>query len=197
MKRLVGFVACLLWSSGVALAAGVPPYPSFTADTELKAQGMTQLGRVAFAKGRMRSDTVAGEHTMTSFADYETGKMFTLVPPLMGCLEDKIGADAEDPVTAMVGSVKEEALGDETIDGHPTKKVRASSTVEGVTVTSLIWKATDLKDLPIRIVAEDGSFELNYRNVKLGEPDAALLSLLSPPKDCKPNPLGAMMEGMK
>jgi hypothetical protein len=51
-----------------------------------------------------------------------------------------------------------------------------------------------LKDLPIRIAAEDGSFEMNYKNVVLGEPDA---KLLTPPADCKANPFGAMMDSMK
>lgn len=177
-----------------ASAAGAPPFPAFQADTEMTAGGRTQKGKVAFGKGRMRMEMSLGENTMVTLFDYGESKMYSLLPPPMGCMEQAIQKDAKDPLRASMGTVEEEVLGEETIDGHPTKKVRITADVEGETHTSLLWKATDLKDLPIRMAAEDGSFEMNYKNVVLGEPDA---KLVTPPADCKSNPFGAMMDQMK
>jgi hypothetical protein len=194
MKTPIGALALVLFLSTTALAADVPPYPAFTADTEMKAGGNTQTGKVAFGKGKMRMEMALGENTMVTIFDYGASKMYSLLPPPMGCMEQAIEKDPKDPLYASMSTVEEESLGEETIDGHPTKKVRVTAEVEGESHSSLLWKAKDLKDLPIRIAAEDGSFEMNYKNVVLGEPDA---KLLTPPADCKANPFGAMMDSMK
>lgn len=194
MKISIGVLALVLSFSTTVLAADVPPYPSFSADTEMTAGGNTQKGKVAFGKGKMRMEMALGENTMVTIFDYGASKMYSILPSGMGCLEQKIEKDPKDPIYASMKSVKEEPLGEETIDGHPTKKVRVTADVEGESHSSLIWKAKDLKDLPIRVAAEDGSFEMNYKNVVLGDPDA---KLLTPPGDCKENPLGAMMDSMK
>jgi len=174
-----------------AHADGPPPYPSFTADTEMTAGGNTQEGKIAFGKGRMRMDMTIGDKAVSSIFDYSAKKMYTLLPPPIGCMEQAIRADPKDPFAVAVGQAEEEAIGEETIDGHPTKKVRVTTTVDGKKHTSLVWKATDLKNLPVRVAAEDGSFEMNYKNIELGEPDA---KRVTPPGDCKANPFAGMMQ---
>ena len=194
MKRIRLALPLCLSVTTLSFAAAGPPFPAFTADMEMKASGTTRNGKVAFANGKMRTEMPIGDKTMTSIVDYGQSKVFILMPPPMGCMEQAIKKDRNDPFVALVENAKEEVLGEETIDGHPTKKVRVTSTADGTKHTSLLWKAQDLKGLPLRVAAEDGSFEMNYKNVKLGEPDKALLT---PPADCKANPFGAAMEGMR
>lgn len=193
MKRILLALPLWLFSATLASAAG-PPFPPFSADMEMKASGTTRSGKVAFANGKMRTEMAMGEKSMTSIVDYGQSKIFILMPPPVGCMEQQIDKNRKDPFVAMVEDAKEEVLGEEMIEGHPTKKVRVTSTHDGAKHSSLLWKAQDLKGLPLRMAAEDGSFEMNYKNVKLGEPDAALLT---PPADCKANPFGAAMEGMR
>jgi hypothetical protein len=184
MKRTIPALALTLTFSSF-VDAGAPPFPPFTADVEMTARGTTQSGNVAFGNGRMRTEMSMGPQKMTSIVDYDAAKVYVLMPQPMGCMEQPIQHDPNDPFVSMIDSAKEEALGEEEIDGHPTKKVRVTSTYGGETHKSLLWKAQDLKGLPVRVAAEDGSFTMNYKNVKLGEPDA---KLVTPPADCKPNP---------
>jgi hypothetical protein len=82
---------------------------------------------------------------------------------------------------------REEVLGSETIDRHPVKKVKITSTIvhEKKTTTSVVteWRATDLHDLALRRSASDGSYESHLEHVVLGVPDAKLLTFPNPP--CK------------
>jgi len=82
---------------------------------------------------------------------------------------------------------REEVVGSETIDHHPVKKVKITSTIvhEKKTTTSVVteWRATDLHDLALRRSASDGSFESHLEHVVLGAPDAKLLAFPNPP--CK------------
>ena len=185
MKRT--HLAILVFASSASLAfAAPPPFPSFTADMEMTARGATQTGKVAFGKGKMRTEMSMGKgQQMTSIVDYGASKIYVLLPPPMGCLEQPVKPNPNDPFVAMIENAKEEVLGEETIDGHPTKKIRVKSSYGGEQHTSLLWKAQDLKGLPLRVAAEDGSYTMNYKNVKLGDPDP---KLLTPPADCKPNP---------
>ena len=181
-----------LFVAFATLAAKAPPYPSFTADVEMTAHTTTQTGKVTFAKGKMRSEMSMGSgEQLTSIVDYGGSKVYLLMPPPRGCLEQPVQFSRNDPFVATIANAEEEVLGEEEIDGHPTKKVRVKSNYGGEPHTSLLWKAQDLKGLPIRVEAEDGSFKMTYKNVKLGEPDA---KLLTPPADCKPNPFGQTKE---
>jgi hypothetical protein len=102
MKTPIGALALVLFLSTTALAADVPPYPAFTADTEMKAGGNTQTGKVAFGKGKMRMEMALGENTMVTIFDYGASKMYSLLPPPMGCMEQAIEKDPKDPLYATV-----------------------------------------------------------------------------------------------
>jgi hypothetical protein len=75
---------------------------------------------------------------------------------------------------------KEEIVGRETVGGHPTRKVKLTTTVKGKTGTTTDvayeWRATDLEGVPIRREGADDSFHTELRNVVLGMPDAAKLA---------------------
>lgn len=82
---------------------------------------------------------------------------------------------------------REEVVGSETIDRHPVKKVKITSTMvhDKKSTTSVVteWRATDLHDLALRRSASDGSYESHLEHVVPGAPDAKLLAFPNPP--CK------------
>ena len=82
---------------------------------------------------------------------------------------------------------REEVVGSETIDHHPVKKVKITSTIvhDKKTTTSVFteWRASDLHDLALRRSAADGSYDAHLEHVVLGKPDAKLLAFPNPP--CK------------
>jgi hypothetical protein len=82
---------------------------------------------------------------------------------------------------------REEVVGSETIDHHPVRKVKITSTIvhEKKTTTSVFteWRAADLHDLALRRSASDGSYDSRLEHVVLGKPDAKLLAFPNPP--CK------------
>jgi hypothetical protein len=82
---------------------------------------------------------------------------------------------------------QEEPAGTESIDGHPTKKFKLTSTMTtGGKTTSFVeyvWRASDLNDLVIQRKSVDGSRQVNVRNIVLGKPEEQALSFPAPP--CK------------
>jgi len=82
---------------------------------------------------------------------------------------------------------REEVVGNDTIDHHPVKKVKITSTIvhEKKTTTSVFteWRASDLHDLALRRSASDGSYDSHLEHVVMGKPDAKLLAFPNPP--CK------------
>jgi hypothetical protein len=83
---------------------------------------------------------------------------------------------------------KEEQIGPETVDGHPTHKAKVTYSIPytmggksgATTVVEYVWRATDLQDLVIQRKSLDGSSETHVRSVVLGKPDPAKLAFPSP-----------------
>ena len=73
------------------------------------------------------------------------------------------------------GDRKEEALGTETIGGHPTRKVRVTSGSYSETV----WHASDMGDLIIK--ASGDKRQMHLEKIVVGKPEASLVAFPSPP----------------
>jgi len=72
-------------------------------------------------------------------------------------------------------------LGKEDMDGHPCVKEQATVTDDkGFEHHSILWKATDLNQFPIKIELTEGgqTITMLYEDIKLSKPDA---SLFEPP----------------
>jgi hypothetical protein len=64
------------------------------------------------------------------------------------------------------GEVKREEIGTETLEGHPTTLYEVTTTESGREVVYYQWLATDLR-FPLRLARKDGSWTVEYRNVKV------------------------------
>jgi hypothetical protein len=183
LYALLALLATLA-AAGSAAAAEPPPMPDMSADMEIAVKGQPpQKGRVYSRDKKVRTEMDAGGHKMVSIMDMPGKKMWILMPPPMGCMAQPLQEDPSKPNPwGASSSHEEEVVGSETVDGHPTKKVKTTTTVDGKKHVMIQWRATDLGDFPIRMQSEDGSWETRYTNVKLAKPDAVLFEA---PKDCK------------
>jgi hypothetical protein len=90
---------------------------------------------------------------------------------------------AEVPFTeeeASEAKVESTALGTETIDGHPCRKTKlTSSDAKGGKQEAIVWQATDLKNFPIQMqMAQRGNTLLvKFQSPKLEAPDASLFEV--------------------
>ncbi len=113
-----------------------------------------------------------------SYADTEK-KLSWIWGPSFGCLQM--------PLESAGGTKQEEPAGTESIDGHPTKKFKVTSTMttagKATTYIEYVWRATDLNDLVIQRKSLDGSMQVNVRNIVVGKPEEKLLAFPAPP--CK------------
>ncbi len=176
---LSGAVLPLVFGAGAAAGeTGVPPV-AYRAEVIVVSKGETMRSLVVSDGVRRKTEAVnaKGESSGT-YADNEK-KLSWLWGPGFGCLQM--------PLDHAGVTSREEPAGSETIDGHPTKKVKvtATHTLSGKTTTDVgfEWHATDLHDLVIRRENEDGSMKMNVRNIVPGKPDEKLLAFPSPP--CK------------
>lgn len=79
------------------------------------------------------------------------------------------------------GEVSRKKVGSETVDGHPTTKYEVTANIDGKVTQTYQWWATDI-NFPVKMAALDGSWSVEYRDVKIGsQPD----SLFEVPPDYK------------
>lgn len=76
-----------------------------------------------------------------------------------------------------IGRLEKRELGRETIAGQPTVKYAVK--VPGDAGTATVWQATNLQNLPVKIVItkDQQTYQLQLSNVRLGQPDAAYFQL--------------------
>lgn len=187
-------IALLLLLVSPALA-GPPKPPDLTADQVMTFKGDKQSrGKIYVSGNRMRNDMELGERKLTTILDWKLKKSWVLMPPPLGCVEQPLTDDPKNPFATANVESNEELIGSETIDGHPTKKYRVTSSIDGKKYVGFQWRATDLGGVVLRHTDEPETYRVEYRNVVLGKPDA---KLLEPPSDCKAgfSPMGMQAPG--
>ena len=182
--RVRSLTAAVLLAALPALAAD--SLPDTIAEQELFSQGkQVSTSKVYVSGGRVRTETTAGGQKLTTLMDRGARKMWVLMPAPVGCIEQPLDEKSVNQFIGMAKDAKEELVGKETIDGHPTKKYKVKVTVDGKTREHFQWRATDLDGFPIRTAAVDGSYEQRFTKVELKTPDAALFEK---PSGCRAMP---------
>jgi hypothetical protein len=179
--RYLTFVLLAAAATG-AFAAEEKRPPAYTAEMVMTIDGKSTRSRI-WSDGTILK-TQSADGTSGRYVDYDK-KLSWVYGPGFPCVQ--VPTDPE----GYTATTREEALGSETIDGHPTKKVKLTSSVthdKKTTVTASIeWRASDLHDLVIRRRGGDGSYEVRIEHVVLGKPDAKNFSFPNPP--CKYDPM--------
>jgi hypothetical protein len=155
-----------------------PPAP-YTAFESVTTDGRTSRSTIYFDGARTKS--ISDDGKIGYYRD-ESLKTTWQWNPAYGCIH------VTDTATGVKPDVHEEALGSETIAGHPTRKVRKTekwTDDKGKvnTYSSIIWYATDLDDFVMGSKSADGKYERHVDKLTMGAPNAKLLAFPSPPCD--------------
>jgi hypothetical protein len=165
----------------------------FSAKMVSTAAGRTATSKVYMKAGKFRFDNeAAGSYTI---ARPDLKKVWVVMTAGKNYMEMGEAKEKESSVPAekVKGEVSRKAVGSETLDGHPTTKYEVTATKEGKTVTSYQWWATDI-NFPVKTAAVDGSWSMEYREIKIGgQPD----SLFEIPAGYKKMEIPAMPAGIK
>ena len=151
--------------------------PAYAAELVATSGGQTMRSRIWSNGTIFKTQSLDG--TSGQYIDYDR-KLSWLYGTGFPCLQMPAQPEGHASTT------REEIVGSETIDGHPTKKVKVSSVTHDkktATTAWIEWRASDLHDLVIRRRAEDGSFESHLEHVVLVKPDAKYFAFPNPP--CK------------
>lgn len=155
-----------------ALAA--PVYAlEFSADVVTEAKGQRMDGRIYVADKKVRMD-MAGTSTITRMDKNVT---WLLMPQQPLYMEQPIDpARIAGATEKMPGEVSRTPLGTDLVDGRPADKFRITYTGPGgeASVDQWVDKATGI---PVKTVAIDGSWTMEYRNLNAGPQDPSLFEI--------------------
>lgn len=179
MKRRIFILAVVLIALlfyGTALAM------EFSADMVSTGKGGKGMVSKVYMKDKKFRWESKQEETYT-ISRQDLLKTWIVMPKQRSYMEVKFDPSKDQsPREKMSGEVSRKLIGTETVDGHPAKKYEVTVQSGKRQTKSYQWLATDLNNFPIKQAAVDGSWGMEYRNIRMGgQPD----SLFDEPKGFK------------
>jgi outer membrane lipoprotein-sorting protein len=142
-------------------------------------------------KVRMEMEAAGGVYTIVR---KDLKKVWVVMPPTKSYMEIEEGKEEQRlPEEKMKGEVSRREVGKEVIDGHPTTKYEITTKVEEKTMTLFLWLATDI-NFPVKTAATDGSWTMEYKDIKIGGQSDSLFEL---PEGYKKTAMPAAAGNMK
>ncbi len=172
--RLKNFLSGLLVSGLLCvpiLALAVDSWPDFSADVQQKAGGQTMQGKVYISGQKNRMEMA----TQTIIVRGDRNLSWILMPQNM-YMENSLDALSDASMMQQAqGEVERVSEGHEKIGDQDTEKFRITSeTPKG---RSVIYHWLRKDGIPAKVEAGDGSWGMEYLNIKKGSQDAALFEI--------------------
>jgi len=126
----------------------------------------------------------------------DKGAAYQIYPGMQAYVETAV-SDNEAGGTTNDFKLEMTELAKETMDGHPCVKAKAVVTSkDGTKYESLVWKATDLKQFPIRIERTEGRMNviMMFKEINLSKPGPELFDL--PTGTTKYDSMQAMLQAV-
>lgn len=195
MKKAVALLGlCLL----TLTLAGAAQAMEFSADVVRKGHMGESTSKVYIKDNKVRMDNQEGPMGPGYTIVRQDRKVMWMVSPAqksymemplqgMADLSQHPRGDEKLP-----GEISRKELGREVIDGHPCIKYEITHQQAGQNYVIHQWIAQDLK-LPVKTAAKDGSWSVEYRNIKMGGQSD---SLFEPPAGFQKMAMPAMGPGM-
>jgi outer membrane lipoprotein-sorting protein len=131
---------------------------------------MTSKFYMKDGKVRMEMEAAGGMYTIVR---KDLKKVWMIMPSAKSYMEIEEGKEQQRlPEEKMKGEVSRKEVGKEVVDGHPTTKYEITTKVEEKSMTFFQWLATDI-NFPVKTAATDGSWTMEYKDIKIGgQPDS-------------------------
>jgi hypothetical protein len=168
MRKHYGLAIAVIFAAFVFVS--IAAAADLTADTITKTGKKTSTGKISVKGDKYRVETAytpifyIGRGDKGIFWEINGAEKTYAEGKLTPATKPKI--DEKLP-----GEVSRKQVGTETIDGHPTKKSEVSVKEGNKTETYYQWWATDI-GFPVKLGKSDGSWSVEYKNVKKGAADS-------------------------
>lgn len=165
--RLIDKFLCLI--SLILLLAGIAMAEDFSADMISRSKGGVFQGRIFFTGEKVRMETPES----IAITRLDRKVMWMLMPKEKKYMEMPL--QAQNMVVGkeqMPGEIERKFLGKEIIEGKTADKYRIVYSSANQQQAILTWMLTG-SGIPVKTVAEDGSWSMEYKNIRIGkQPDS-------------------------
>ncbi len=149
----------------------------FSSDMVMTSQGQTHTSKVWAKENKFRMESSGQPGYTIMRADKSVTWM--VMPEQKAYMEMKLDPSKRPRSEEKVqGEVSRKLIGTESANDHPAKKYEVTYTEGGKTDRMYQWIATDI-NFPVRMAAIDGSWVLDYKNIKMGVPPDSLFEVPS------------------
>ena len=151
------------------LATSLAQAAEFTADMITKAGGQEIPGKVYVKGEKMRNEIQAAGHPIINIMRPDKKLVWIIMPQQKAYMEMPINQETQQKMMTLTEKQKArmKKVGTDTIDGYTCDKYETTMDHQGKSTKVYSWVATDL-GIPIKVVSEDGSFAMEYKDIKPG-----------------------------
>lgn len=150
----------------------------FSADTLMTTKEGKMEGKMYFKENKFRMEMKSNEE-MIMIARMDKMVAWNIMPKQKMYMEMPLDMKNKPKVDEkMEGEIDRKLLGNETVDGHPTKKYLITYQSGKNKEQMHQWLATDIK-FPVKSAAVDGSWVQEFKNIKMGRLADSLFELPS------------------
>jgi hypothetical protein len=160
------------------LAAGLAQAAEFSATMVTKAGGVEIPGKIYVKDNKVRNEVQVAGQAGIHILRPDKQVVWIILPQQKAYMEMPFTKEAQHNLLPLTEEQKNsmKKMGTETINGYACDKYMASITHKGKAMQVTSWVATDL-GMPIKIVSADGSFSMEYKDIKPGEVAASLFEV--------------------
>jgi outer membrane lipoprotein-sorting protein len=168
MRRYLLAVCVVVFVVSAAVRASAL---EFSSDMVMTSQGQTHTSKVWAKENKFRMES--GGQPGYTIMRVDKSVTWMVMPEQKAYMEMKLDPTKRPRSEEKVqGEVSRKLIGSESANGHPAKKYEVTYTEGGKTERMYQWIATDI-NFPVRMAAIDGSWVLDYKNIKMGaQPDS-------------------------
>jgi hypothetical protein len=171
MKKL-GLTSAVMFALCVLLGASVFAQ-EFSADIVTTGREGSFRGRINTAKDKIRME----QQGSIVISRLDRNVTWILMPGEKMYMEQKLEPrNIAGVMNEVPGQVERESLGEEMIDGRMTNKYRVTYNQGGESAVMFVWTTKD-SNIPVKTMAEDGSWSMEYKNLKEGPQSADLFEI--------------------
>ncbi|MGH9805449.1 MAG: M48 family metalloprotease [Candidatus Acidiferrales bacterium] len=148
----------------------------FSADMISTYEGKKHRMKVYSRERAFRMEVSEGGAGSISIMRYDRRLMWAVIPDQKMYMEMPMqpGRSLNEAAYDPEAKVEREVLGTEKVGPYTCVKARVKVTSQGNTYSGLQWAAQELEGFVVKMVDEKSGATVEYENVKLGAPDAAL-----------------------
>lgn len=162
----------LIVSADRVPAAGLAGQRDYSADMVITTSHGTMNSKV-YAKGpkQRMENKIEGKETIV-ISRFDKKIAWMCMQEQMMCMEMALNMQKEDIQSRLNDpnvKVEKEFIGNETVEGHATKKYHVTVLRDGKKESSgFLWEASDLQNFPVKYQSEDKETTILWKNISFG-----------------------------